>query len=64
VTPPKKENSAPGVQQFTANHIEGVRTSDILRAVADQMDSADALTEADSEADLAGTPRPDHPTVE
>jgi hypothetical protein len=41
-----------------------VRTSDILRAVADQMDSADALTEADSEADLAGTPRPDHPTVE
>lgn len=38
ITPPKKENRVGNVQTFGAEYIEGARTSDILRAVADQMD--------------------------
>lgn len=45
ITPPKKENRAPGVQEFHAEHIEGARTSDLLRAVADQMDAQEELAE-------------------
>ncbi len=39
ITPPKRPNRQAGIQEFNAEHIEGARTSDILRAVADQMDS-------------------------
>lgn len=46
ITPPKRPNRQAGVQEFNAEHIEGARTSDILRAVADQMDSQE---EADEE---------------
>lgn len=38
ITPPKRENRQAQVQQFGAEYVEGARTSDILRAVADQMD--------------------------
>lgn len=38
ITPPKRENRQAQVQKFGAEHVEGARTSDILRAVADQMD--------------------------
>ncbi len=39
ISPPKRQNRQADVQEFNAEHIEGARTSDILRAVADQMDS-------------------------
>lgn len=45
ITPPKKENRVPGVQEFHAEHIEGARTSDLLRAVADQMDAQEEQAE-------------------
>lgn len=45
ITPPKKENQARGVQEFHAEHIEGARTSDILRSVADQMDAQEEKAE-------------------
>lgn len=50
ITPPKKENRTAGVQEFTANHIDGARTSDILRAVADEMDAADEAAETEPTA--------------
>lgn len=50
ITPPKKENRTPGVQEFHAEHIDGARTSDILRAVADQMDAADESGETEPTA--------------
>lgn len=41
ITPPKRPNRQAGIQEFNAEHIEGARTSDILRAVAQQMDDAE-----------------------
>lgn len=45
VTPPKKENQQRSIQEYSANHVEGARTSDILREVADQMDAQDEENE-------------------
>ncbi len=39
ITPPKRPNRQTNVQEFGAEYVEGARTSDILRAVADQMDA-------------------------
>lgn len=41
ITPPKKPNRQANVQEFGADYVDGARTSDILRAVADQMDQQD-----------------------
>ncbi len=38
ITPPKRPARQAQVQEFGAEYVEGARTSDILRAVADQMD--------------------------
>ncbi len=45
ITPPKRPNRKAEVQEFNAEHIEGARTSDILRAVADQMDEQEEADE-------------------
>ncbi len=45
ITPPKRPNRQAGIQEFNAEHIEGARTSDILRAVADQMDEKEEADE-------------------
>lgn len=45
ITPPKRPARIAGVQEFHAEHIEGARTSDILRSVADQMDAKEEQEE-------------------
>lgn len=45
ITPPKRPNRQVGVQEFGAEYVEGARTSDILRAVADQMDAQEEQSE-------------------
>lgn len=45
ITPPKRENRQAQVQEFGAEYVEGARTSDILRAVADQMDQQEESDE-------------------
>lgn len=39
ITPPKRPARQANVQEFGAEYVEGARTSDILRAVAEQMDA-------------------------
>jgi len=45
ITPPKRPNRQASVQEFGAEYVEGARTSDILRAVAEQMDAQEEQSE-------------------
>lgn len=45
ITPPKRPNRQASVQEFGAEYVEGARTSDILRSVADQMDAQEEQAE-------------------
>lgn len=45
ITPPKRPNRQASVQEFGAEYVDGARTSDILRAVADQMDAQEEQSE-------------------
>lgn len=45
ITPPKRPKRQSEVQEFGAEYVEGARTSDILRAVADQMDQQEESDE-------------------